>query len=113
MKKLCLLLLSLFFASAFLASDRDWKPARVIDASETDVTGQMHGQSTTMHYTFETESMLYFADFSYKPTTHGNSRPPDIAVNVMTKIAVEGKHVYVLDANGKEVKLHIVKKTPK
>lgn len=108
MRIFCLLSLSLLLATASLANTRNWKEARVIDSSETDVSGELHGSKHTMHYTIETEDRLYFLDYTYKPNQH--STPPTIAVNVMTKIAIEGHHAYVLDSTGKEVKFQIVKK---
>jgi len=110
MKKFWLLMAAMVVATVSLANTRDWKLARVVDASETDVSGELRGKRNTMHYTIETEDMVYFADYTYKPDQHSHNRPPDIAANVLTKIAVEGRHAYVLDVNGKEVKLHIVKK---
>jgi len=115
MKKFTLLLftMTVLVANASLANTRNWIAGRVVDASETDVSGEMRVPKNTMHYTIETDDMIYFVDFTYKPNQHTNNRPPDIAVNVLAKIAVEGKHVYVLDVTGREVKLHIVKKTSK
>ena len=112
MKPLRLLLLILLFSTASSANNRNWKPARVIDASETDVSGEVRGEKHTMHYTVETEDTFYFLDYTYKPSKH-ESGPPSLAVNVLTKIAIEGKHAYLLDANDKELKLQIVKKPTK
>jgi hypothetical protein len=103
------LLLALLLASTSLANTRTWKEARVVDSSETDVSGELHGSKHTMHYTIETEDRLYFLDYTY--TSNQHATPPTIAVNVMTKIAVEGHHAYLLDAAGKEVKFQIVKKS--
>ncbi len=112
MKKLKFLLLLLLIPLITCpARARDWKMARVVDASETDVSGELRGKRNIMHYTIETDDMVYLVEYTYKPGQKNNSHPPDIAVNIVTKIAVEGRHAYVLDANGKEVKLHIVKKT--
>jgi hypothetical protein len=110
MKKLCLLMAMLVVATASLANTRDWKLARIVDSSETAVSGELRGKRNTMHYTIETEDRVYFADYTYKPDQHNNNRPPDIAANIVTKVAIEGRTAYVLDVNGKEVKLHIVKK---
>ena len=112
MKKFSLLLLVLLAVTPALASARDWKPARVVNDSETDVTGEMRAEKITMHYTIETDDMVYFVDYSFKPGQK-NSHPPSITANVETKIAIEGKHAYILDANGQELKMHIVKKTSK
>ena len=111
MKKFRLLLLTMLAATASLANTREWKTARVVDASETDVSGEVRGKRNIMHYTIETDDMIYFVDYTYKAGQHSNNRAPNIAVNVLTKIAVEGKHAYILDVTGREVKLHIVKKT--
>ncbi|MGB7732000.1 MAG: hypothetical protein WBL50_28555 [Candidatus Acidiferrum sp.] len=112
MKKFRLLILVLLASTALLASTLDWKPARVINDSETDVTGEMRAEKITMHYTIETDDMVYFVDYSFKPGQK-NSRPPSITANVETKIAIEGKSAYILDATGQELKMHIVKKTAK
>jgi hypothetical protein len=113
MKKLRLLILTLLVATTSLAKTRDWKIAKIEATSETDVSSKLLGEKNTMHYTIETEDMVYFADYSYTPGPHTDSRARDIPVNAVTKIAIEGRHAYVLDINGKEVKLHIVRKTKK
>ena len=111
MKKLRLLILTLLVATTSLATTREWKTAKIEATSETNVSWKMWGEKTTMHYTIETEDMIFFADYTYKP--HSASHAPDIAVNALTKIAINGKHAYVLDVTGKEVKLHIARKTKK
>lgn len=117
MRKLRLLMLTMMVgaaivaASAMVAEARQWKSARVVDTSETDVLGEVRGPKNTLHYTIETDDMIYFVNYSYKPSKHGQSGAPDIAVNVQTKIAIEGRHAYILDVTGREVKLHIVKKS--
>lgn len=113
MKKLQLLMLTLFVATTSLANTRDWKTAKIEATSETDVSSKAFGEKNTMHYTIETEDMIYFADFTFKPGQHSDSHPPDIAVNELTKIAIQGRHAYILDVRGKEVKMHIVRKTRK
>jgi len=113
MKKLRLLTLTLLVASSSLAKTRHWKPAEIEATSETNVSWKLWGEKTTIHYTIETEDMIYFAEYAFKPGQHSDSRPPQIEINVQTKIAIEGRHIYVLDVTGKEVKLHIVKKTAK
>jgi ABC-type uncharacterized transport system YnjBCD substrate-binding protein len=113
MKKLRLLMLTLLVATTSLARTREWKTAKIEATSETDVSWKVWGEKTTMHYTIETEDMIFFADYTYKPGQHSDSHAPGIAVNALTKIAINGKHAYVLDVTGKEVKLHIVRKTKK
>jgi hypothetical protein len=113
MKKLRLLLLTLLVATTSLANTRDWKPGKIDLTSETKVSSKLLGEKSTMHYTIETEDMIYFAEYTYKPGQHGDSGPPHILLAEPTKIAIAGKTAYVLDVTGKEVKLHIVKKTKK
>lgn len=113
MKKFRLLMLTLLVATTSLAEAREWKTAKIEATSETNVSWKVWGEKTTMHYTIETEDMIFFADYTYRPGQHRDSRAPNIAVNALTKIAIQGKHAYVLDVTGKEVKLHIVRKTKK
>ena len=113
MKKLRFLMLTLLFATSSLAKTRHWKTAEIEATSETDVSSKLLGEKNTMHYTIETDDMIYFADYTYKPGQNGDSHARSIPVSAVTKIAIEGRHAYVLDAAGKEVKLHIVRKTKK
>jgi hypothetical protein len=116
MKKLgivSLMSLVLLAGSACEAKARDWKTARVINSTESAVSWVVTGQKNTMHYTVETDDMVYFIDYTYEPGERKNGKPPDIGGNAVTKIAVEGKHAYVLDATGQEIKLKVVKKTKK
>jgi len=113
MKKFRLLMLLLLVAAASLANAREWKAAKILDTSETDVSGKMRGSKNTLHYTIETDDMIYFADYTYNPGKRSDSGAPNIAVNVLAKIAIEGRHAYILDVTGREVKLHIVRKAVK
>jgi hypothetical protein len=85
----------------------------IVLTSENDVSWPLWGEKDTLHYTIETSAMIYFVEYTYKPGQHNNGHGPNIALNVPTKIAIGGKHAYALDANGREVKLHILKKTAK
>jgi hypothetical protein len=113
MKKFMLLILMMLIATASLGKTRDWKIATVVITSETDVSRPLFGAKNTMHYTIETSDMIYFAEYAYTPDQHNNSRGPTLTLNVPTKVAIEGRHAYMLDVTGKEVKLHIVKKLKK
>ena len=114
MKRPGLLLLVLLIAAATSpANNRHWKPAKVEVTSETDVSSKLLGDKNTMHYTIETEDTIYFVEYSYNPDRHTDSRGPAVAVNELTQIAIEGRHAYVLDVTGKEVKMHISKKIKK
>jgi hypothetical protein len=113
MKKLMLLMLTVLIATASLAKSREWQTGTIALTSENDVSWPLWGEKDTLHYTIETSAMICFVEYTYKPSQHNNSHGPNIPLNVPTKIAIEGKHAYILDANGREVKLHIVKKTAK
>jgi hypothetical protein len=112
MKKLSLLMLALFVATASPANSRHWKMAKVELTSETDVSSKLLGEKNTIHYTIETENMIYFAQYTFKPG-HTNSHVPDVTANTFSKVAIEGRHAYILDTTGKEVKLHISRKLSK
>jgi len=111
MKKLRFLILMLFFATSSLAARR-WTTAEIELTSETTVSWKLWGAKTTDHYTIETNNMIYFAEYTFKPGEHNGHRP-EIEMSVPAKVAIEGSHAYVLDVTGKEVKLHIVRKTKK
>jgi hypothetical protein len=113
MKNLRLLILMLLVAATSLAKTRDWKTAKVEVASETDVSWKLWGEKNTIHYTIETEDMIYFVEYTYKPSQRSDSHAPNISVNELTRIAIEGRHAYVLDVAGKEVKMHIARKVKK
>ena len=108
-----LLMLALLVATSSLAATRQWKTAEIELTSESNVSWKLWGEKTTIHYTIETESMIYFAEYTFKPGQHSDSRPPQIDLGASAKIAIEGRHAYVLDVTGKEVKLHIVRKSAK
>ena len=112
-------LLILLVATVCFARTRDWKAAAVIGVSESSVSGPLLRSSTTVHYMIETDDMVLLLDYTYHPSAkassdeHSKNSPPSLAVNVTTKIAIEGRHAYILDNTGTEVKMHIVKKTTK
>jgi hypothetical protein len=114
MKKRSLLtLIFLLVTATSPANNRHWKPAKVEVTSETDVSSKLLGDKNTLHYTIETEDMIYFVEYSFKPDQHNQGHAPAVGGTEFTNIAIEGHHVYVLDATGKEVKMHISKKIKK
>lgn len=113
MKKLILLMLTILLATPPLAMAREWQTGTIALTSENDLSSPLGGEKVTLHYTIETSALICFAEYAYKPAQHNNSHGPNIALDMPTKIAIEGKHAYVLDSNGKEVKLHIVRKVAK
>src|SRR5271169_4262553 len=73
MKKLMLLMLTTLIATVSLAKTREWKIATIAITSETDVSWPLWGEKNTIHYTIETNDMIYFVDYTYKPGQHSNS----------------------------------------
>jgi hypothetical protein len=115
--------LFLLLAPLTFARTRDWKLAAVKGTSETNVSGPLIRETTTIHYTVETDDLILFLEYSYHPSSKASSEdehskpdkhsPPRLAVNLPTKIAIEGHHAYILDDTGAEVKMHILKKIKK
>jgi uncharacterized RmlC-like cupin family protein len=113
MKKLSFLALSLLLAASAQAATRHWKSAEIEATSITNVSWKLWGEKTTVHYTIETADMVYFAEYTFKPGQNHDSHSPEIAMSASAQVAIEGRHAYVLDITGKEVKLHIVRKMAK
>lgn len=109
MKK-CTALLFLLVATVCFAKTREWKSAKVIDVSASDVPKALGGVTHIMHYTIETADVTYLLDY---PCKNGNNSEPGVTVRAITKIAIDGSHAYILDKAGKELKMHIVKQTKK
>lgn len=121
MKKLALLLLlTTLLASLSLAKTQEGETAMVIGMSQSSVSGPLVRAATTVHFTVETETMVFFLDYSYHPEAkapapgkYNKNSPPDLSVNAVTKILVSGKSAYIYDNAGRKVKMHITKKTKK
>jgi len=78
------------------------------------------GDTNIRYYRIETESTIYVLEYAFNPAVkmpwpnqHSRSRTPDLALNLGTKILVEGRDAYVLDNSGREVKMPIFSKTAK
>ena len=95
MKKLTLLMLTVLMVSASPAKAREWQSGTIVLTSENDVSWPLWGEKNTLYYTIETSAMIYFVEYSYKPSQHNNGHAPNLALNVPTKIAIEGKHAYL------------------
>ena len=103
--------LLLLAATVGVANAREWKNATVIGIDEKNVSGPLVRETHTMQYTVETDEMVFFLEYSFHPTDR--NRAPSVAVNAITKIAVGGRHAYLQDSNGKEVRMHVVRKLKK
>jgi hypothetical protein len=108
-----ILILTMMIAITPLATAREWKHGMIVVTSQTNSSWPLWGEKDTLRYTIETSDMIYFVEYTFRPSTHSNNPGPEIPFNVETKIAIEGKHAYTLDAKGKEVKFHIVRKSAK
>ena len=109
MKKYTALTL-LLVAIACFAKTREWKSAKVVDVSTTDVQKASGGVTHLIQYTIETDDAIYLLDYACK---HGNNGAPDVTVSAITKIAIDGSHAHIMDKAGKELKMRIVKQTKK
>jgi hypothetical protein len=133
----------LFSTAVFAqANARDWKPATITEIAYSDdekviprshmvkrqgcqggigcydkvVDEPTHIPLTVALYTFETKDIAYKVRKVYKKNCAvacGSEMPLDVTLRGQTKIAVEGMKIYILDDEGKEVKLDIVEKIAK
>jgi len=117
-KRLAALLL-VVFAAAGMVWAKDWKTGAIIGVTQTTVTSpMMHQPKIVMHYTVLTDELTLQLDYPYHPPSKpdepdepGKNSPPSMPLGGTTKVAVAGHHAYLLDVNGKEVKMEIKKKT--
>ncbi len=117
MKKLALAFL--LFSVGWITEARDWQTAVVIGTSETQVTSPMMREpKNVVHYTVETKDFLFQLDYAYHPSKKtddpdqpGKNTPPSIALGEEIKLALSGHTAYLLDIHGKEVKMHVKKKS--
>lgn len=114
-----LALILLVLGAAGIVWAKDWKAGAIIGVSQTKVTSPMMSRpKIIMHYTVVTDALTLQLDYSYHPPNKqdepdepGKNSPPSMALGGTTKVAVEGHHAYLLDINGKEVKMEIKKKS--
>jgi hypothetical protein len=107
------------FLAAGMACAKDWKTGAIIGVSQTKETSPMMREAKiVMHYTVVTDALTLQLDYAFHPPTKsdepdepGKNSPPSMALGGTTKVAVEGHHAYLLDVNGKEVKMAIKKKS--
>jgi len=103
----------------WIAEARDWQTAVVIGTSETQVTSpMMREQKNIVHYTVETKDLLLMLDYTYHPSKKqdepdqpGKNTPPTIALGEEIKLSLSGHTAYLIDVHGKEVKMHVKKKS--
>lgn len=113
MKRLVLLLLLLTIPLS-AAKQRDWKDAKLTNIGSSDGgvvvmpigTGLYGGHIQRSTYTFETSELLIYASDSHP-------RALNLTMNKVLKVAIDAKHLYVIDDSGKEIKLNIGAKRAK
>ena len=111
--------LALLLLVGWTGEARDWQKAVVIGTSETQVTSpMMREQKNIVHYTVETKDFLLMLDYTYHPSKKqdepdqpGKNTPPTIALGEEIKLAISGHTAYLIDVHGKEVKMHVKKKS--
>jgi hypothetical protein len=107
------LLVLLVSLSAF-ARDRAWRTATFLgfNAAQTGTatmpvgTGSVTVPISTRNYWFRTDELDYCLYFPKRLS----GRLPNLTINGMAKIAVDGRHVYVRDDDGKEWNFSIITK---
>jgi hypothetical protein len=129
-------LAAMLISSAFAAEkQRDWQNGKVLDSersryfagtvgnSDTTGTAQVHGNSGTYQgnsttsetavyrvyeaFLIEGESMAYLAQERLRWKW---SKPANLTVNGPVKFAVEKRKLFVIDEDGKEHEMEIIKK---
>lgn len=97
-----------------VAREREWRTATFLgfNVTQTGTATMPIGTATvavpisTSNYWFRTDDLDYC--LSFVPRLSG--RVPNLTINGTTKIAVNGRHVYVRDDDGKEWKFSIITK---
>ena len=96
------------------ARDREWRDAIFLGFHAAQAgtatmpvgTGTVTVPISTRNYWFRTEELDYCLYFPSRLS----GRVPNLTINGSTKIAVDGRHVYIRDDDGKEWKLTIITK---
>jgi hypothetical protein len=112
--RLALLSLILLVTIPLLARDRDWQSATFLgfNSSESGTATMPVGNGSVTvpiknrNYWFRTEKV----DYCLSMASRLSGRTPNLTIHGTTKIAVEGRHVRVLDDDGKDWKLTILTK---
>jgi hypothetical protein len=97
-----------------IAHDREWRTAIFLGfnsgqsgtATMPVGSGTMTVPLSTKNYWFRTDELDYCLSFPSRLS----GRVPNLTINGSTKIAIEGRHVHVLDDDGKDWKFTIVTK---
>ncbi|MGH9678819.1 MAG: hypothetical protein ACRD4Y_02605 [Candidatus Acidiferrales bacterium] len=117
MKNAAFVLAAILCATVASAKPREWKDAKVVSVESTVVSLAAWGDTNIIHYKIETNDMTYVLDYAFNPAVkapwpgqHSRKRSPNLTVSGKTKIAIDGRDAYILDDEGREVKLPIAQK---
>ena len=102
-------LITLLLCSFAVAKDRAWQDGTPLRAATENggaavvpLNGMLVGVPIThLTYVFEVSDLLIAAN---------TNKPLDITFGKKTRVAIDGKHLFVIDDSGKEKKLFIVGK---
>ncbi len=97
-----------------LSHEREWRTATFLgfNAAQTGTatipvgTGAVTVPISTRNYWFRTDELDYCLYFPSRLS----GRVPNLTINGAAKIAIDGRHVYVRDDDGKEWKFSIITK---
>lgn len=109
-----LLLAVVVAASPAFGRDRDWQVATFLGFNSADRgtatmpvgNGTVTLPITSRNYWFRTDKLDYCLTFPARLS----GRVPDLTINGTVNIAIEGRHVYVRDDDGKQWKFSIITK---
>lgn len=107
--------LVVLFTAFASAKDRDWQDAIFLGATSSQDgafampigTTIIAAPITSQHYWFKSGGLQYYL---WLPPRSFGRRVPNLTVNGHAKIAVDGRHVHVLDDDGKDWKLTVTSK---
>lgn len=107
-KSLALLLFALTLSLTAFASNRDYQTGKLVDVNYDDL---MHGGSSQRHaiYQVRLDDMIYFAE-SGKLKGHAADPAHGLVVGDHVRVAVEGDHLFLRRADGKDIKAIIIKR---
>ncbi len=96
------------------AKDRTWQDAIFLGTQSTPAgavampigTAVVAVPLSSNHYWFKFNGLQYCLFFPSRLS----GRTPNLTVNGHTKIAIEGRHMHILDDDGKDWKLNIIEK---
>lgn len=115
MKRL-LMVLTLASATLTFGAERVWQDGKLTDIQTQRTERNLSGFSVDMNvysYSIAASAGSYVAEETRKADGLGRHTPIDLDVNAAVKFSVDKHDLYLLDKDGKEHKLRIVKHSVK